>query len=516
MGLGRRLAVLANGVEGKDALEMRRAAQLLALALALDPVNQKARKLLGQFERGNHRANQDPKAGEAREWIRRTHAWLVSAEVGDDGHALAACVTDVLNPEPGAGGAAESGAWAGWVAEVSKFEDVRQPEPLAVVVPKKSETPEIQLSSASVSVPLWRMVEKSEPPEWKLGLSTLVMSGNPKPAGKAKQEGFSLVIGNPEVNRKPSAEVGPLLRLLRGRQGDLPSGATVGPKGKSQSFSAAAAVLASAALTGVEPKGTIIGLVDASGKLALPDNYWEQLRSLAPAEGSRVVLPASAAVDLPSLLAMGNPEFFMNYQVLLAKDFKQLLELSAQQPDGAVRKAISNFEAIQVEGNGRQTAPFVARTSVRRALTELAQAAPFHASARMLAVQGAGDRPSYVSRRVLLAELRIALEPMQWLVAHGQNPFKPDQQKKISETFETCRSAVEQLLRISEKADHATLEQALEMLASIRALYRASRSRSDAEEGQMSTAEDISYIAFLRARKNLMAKLSPAAVKADE
>ncbi len=524
MDLGGRLAVFADAVEGEDAGEMRRAAQLLALSLALDPVNPTARKVLREFKEGIHHAYRDPKAGDDRDWIDRTRKWLGSGEAGGDGNALAACVADAMNPESDAG--ADSGAWTSWVAEISMFEDVLQPEEPAVVAQSESKAPKIQLLAASVTVPLWKVVADSEPPVWELALSTLVMSATEKPVGEAKKESFTLVLGNPQVNRNPSAEVGPLRRLLRDKAAKLPDGATVTisspelaavvPKRKHQSFSAAAAVLASAALTGEEPTGTIIGQVDASGKLTLPNDYWEQLRSLSAGDSSRLILPAAAAEDLPSLLVMGDPGFFMDHQVLLAKDFKQLLELSAKKAGGAVGQSISSFSGIQKQGSGRLAGPFVARTSVRRALTELAQTAPFHASARMLAVQGAGDRPSYVSRRVLLAELRMALEPMQWLVAHGQNAFTPDQQKKIGETSEICRSAVEQLQRISEKADQPTLVQALEMLTSIRGLYRSSRSRSDAEEGQMSSAEVMSYNAFLRARKNFLEKLGPASVKSEE
>ncbi len=526
MGLGERLAVLADAVDGKDAAESRRASQLLALSLALDPVNQRARKLLRQFKRGDHAANRAENADDARKWIQATRGWLASDVAGTDGHALAACLADVLANEGDADGAAETGAWAAWVADLSKFQDVPKPEPVAAVVAEVVEKPRIQLDSASVAVPLWRIVEKSEPPQWQLALSTLVMSGKWQATEDSSKQRFSLVIGNPEVNPRPTAVVGPLLQLLRATHGDLPRGVRVKisspeldaaePTKKRQRFSAAAAVLASAALTGIEPTGTIIGQVDASGEFTLPADYWEQVRSLAPNEALRLILPAAAEEDLPSLLVTGEPAFFMNHEVLLARDFKQLLELSAKQPVGSVGQATTSFRAIQGQAKGRQLGSFVASPNVRRALTELAQTAPFHASARILAIQGAGDRPSYITRRVLLAELRIALEPMQWLVDHGQTGFTPAQQKKIGQTFETCRSAVEQLRRYSEKGDHSAIDQTLEMLASIRALDRASRTRSDTEKGQMSSLESGSYSAFLRARKQLSKKLDPASGQAEE
>jgi hypothetical protein len=527
MALAERLAVLADAVNGKDAEETRRAAQLLALSRALDPVNKRARKILGKFEAGDHRASDGLGTDEARDWIRQTQAWLASSEAGADGHVLASCLADVLALRANEGAVPEAGAWTDWIAEVPEFEEISLADPVRERVPEVAEVPGIRLDSASVSVPLWKIVEKSQPARWKLGLSWLMMSGTWQPVENPKRQQFSLVIGDSKVNRLPAAEVAPLLlRLLGTTNGDLPNGATVRisspelltvlPRTKSQPFSAAAAVLVSAALTGTEPTGTIIGLVDASGKLTLPDGYWEQLNCLAPDQAPRVILPAAAAADLPSLLAMGKPEFFMDHEILLADDFEQLLELSAKTPKMPVQQAISSFGDILTQGKDRQPGAYVARSSVRRVLADLTQAAPFHASARMLAIQGAGDRPSYITRRVLFGELKIALEPAQWLVDHGQTAVTPAQQKQISVTLETCRSAVAQLLRYSEKADHPAIEQALEMLIPMRTLDRVSRSRTGNDDDGMSAAESAAYKAFLTAWKEFMEKLDPAAERLEE
>ena len=62
----------------------------------------------------------------------------------------------------------------------------------------------------------------------------------------------------------------------------------------------------------------VLGRVDENGALTLPKSFWEQMLALGPGNGKRLVLPASAAGWLPSLLAIGKPGIFMDYEVLLA------------------------------------------------------------------------------------------------------------------------------------------------------------------------------------------------------
>lgn len=532
MHLSEGLAVMADDLGGGDAAGRRRAAQLLALSVALDPVNKRARVLLDQFQTGDHRPNHNPRVAEAKDLMERSKKWLSSSEVGDDGQDLARCLEDLMVADSDAESKSETGKWDGWVPTVSAYEDVKPPAPPVETLPETPEEPEVQgthgvkLSSASVSVPLWKKVTGDDAPQWRLRLSKLVMSGS-SGAGEAENEShMPLVIGNPEVNRKLGADAAILWKLLRSKHDDLPSGVRVRitspelemewPKSRRQAFDAAAAVLASAAFTGVEPAGTIIGQVDASGRYFLPDGYWEQLRSLTPKEAPRVILPADAADDLPSLLAMGAPGFFMDHEVLLAKDFEQLLALSAKKPDDATQRAFSEFQSLRSQAKGVEVGPYVAKPGVRKLFADLAQMAPYHASARMLAVQGAGDRPSYNTRRVLAGELLIALEPTRWLVDHGDKEFSRDDQKKVGETIEVCRTAVEQLRRYAEKSDQPLLDQALAMLASARALDRAMRPRSDDEEWETKRMIFEAHKDFLRQRMEFMSKLSPASKDSNE
>ena len=97
-----------------------------------------------------------------------------------------------------------------------------------------------------------------------------------------------------------------------------------------QSISAAAAVLAGAAVSGSEPDATILGVVDESGAYKLSTGFWSQLQALGSGDGGRLILPAAAAEYLPSMLALERPELFLEYEVLLAADFPELAPLFRQ------------------------------------------------------------------------------------------------------------------------------------------------------------------------------------------
>ncbi len=526
---------LADGLKGETAKERRGAAQLLGLSLALDPVNTGARELLNRFAEGNHRMVDNLlKVQETRDRIQELLGWLETDAAGADGQALAGCLKDALAISEFAdenGGPTEIpkevGKWAGWIPELARYEE--KPTVNASDQPSSTESdgpekPAIPLASAMVTVPLWRANVKSTPPTWKMVLSELKMTAAESLDDASGKPQLRLVIGDAEKNPRAAAARGPILKMIRKLYDKLPESlsvtlesddlATTWPKSKSQPFSAAAAVLASAAVTGREPSGTILGEVDEAGNYSLPASYWLQLRSLPSGGAPRVILPAAAASDLPSILAMGDPRFFLDHEILLAKDFQQLLDLSAAEPDATTKAVHNTFKEIREKAGTSSLGPYLASPAVRRRLTELAQAAPYHYSARLLAIQGAGDRPTFIARNVLISELLVALEPMDWLVKRGREPFNVIEVDQLGATFESCRSEVEKLLRFTDKSDRQPVETVLEMVALIRTLDRASRTRPDSSGNNM--AQQTAYTAFLKSAKETLGLLDPAAAADTE
>ena len=121
LALSNHLCVLAQAQGGETPADRRVCAQMLALALALQPGYADARRLLETFAKSEPKPKSDTKQLEAA----RSHAWQLLdwlATAGADSQALAACLSDVLVvAEPKHPGAearrkqGEQGAWSGWV-----------------------------------------------------------------------------------------------------------------------------------------------------------------------------------------------------------------------------------------------------------------------------------------------------------------------------------------------------------------------------------------------------------------
>ncbi len=489
--LSRQLVGLAQGLAADTAVHRRTAAQMLALATALDPGNAKARELVAELQMGTHRAVADDESLEkSRADVWQFLAWLKTPEAGAQGQALAACLTDVIlvsdpkNPRAEALGAVgPQGAWTGWIPELSAYEArkiVQTPPPGDAAV-----KPGILLAKAQVFTPLWKQPKKTTNMSWILAPAPLQMS-----ATTVTTDGetpFSLVVGTPSVS-ETHPELNPLLlQILEKHHGKLPADATVtiGSEAfatsvlskKPQSITAAAAVLASSAISGREPDATIIGLLDETGAFTLPRDFWNQLQSLGTGTGGRLILPSAAAEFLPSMLALEQPRIFFEYEVMLASNFNELLDRTAKTPDGSLAKIAGQFREIREKGASQPMGQFMSNPFIRRRLAEMAQEAPYHYSAKMLAVQGAGNRPAFIPRTILTAELRRAIEPLEWLVKRPVAVFVDAEIDLLGSTYATCHGRIEQLLRYAEKSDRELAAKVQDMVTTVRTLERAAKSR---------------------------------------
>jgi hypothetical protein len=280
-----------------------------------------------------------------------------------------------------------------------------------------------------------------------------------------------------------------LRNLLTARNELIPAGARVrinsrefelaAQAGRPRPVAAAAAVLASAAVTGREPDATILGGVDAEGNLMLTRDFWEQLRAFDKSSGHRLVLPAAARELLPSMLAMERHDFFIQHEVLLAKDFNELLDLTAKEPPPAMAAARAKFADIRSRGAGQDVRSYLANRFVRQRLEELCREAPWHASAEMLYTQASGNRPRTVSRAVLAAELHHAIEPMAWIPQTKDRELTQRELKSLEGMHDLYRQRIDPLNRVAERLDNDLLEQARLLSVALRTLERAPRTRGE-------------------------------------
>jgi hypothetical protein len=505
-GLSKNLEMLARGLNAESPADHRGAAQMLALALALDPANARARELVSEYQENRHKPVADAdKLEKSRARIWQYITWLETPEAGSQGQALAACLKDVIvisdpkNPKaPALREAGEKGAWAGWVPaisayepkELAKIDDPAKPAPEIAPEPEK----EILLENAQVHTMLWRMTGKGEAANWSLAAAPLQMTAKKivKTDAGGDQQGeqpFMISIGSTQDGGSMGQLGFPLRALLKNHHGNLPPGVMVTITSKElensfeskkrQSISAAVAVLASSAITGREPDAIIIGQVDETGAFKLPTSFWDQLQSLGKGSGQRLVLPAEAAAYLPSVLALETPGFFMDHEVLLAADFKQLINLSSKTPEGPLATATAEFRKIRERLGTQDVRQYITNTFVKQRLAAVLQDAPTHFSAKMLLIQAAGNRPTLVSRPVLAAEIRRALDPMAWLLKFQNRSSEIPEGSRIGQTYELCRDRVDALERYAEKNDRTLVEHARTLVTSIRTLDRATRTRGE-------------------------------------
>ena len=532
-GLSKQLEILARGLDGQSPEDRRGAAQMLALAMALDPGNERVRQLIAAYQAGTHSADAaSDQLERARARVWQSIGWLETADAGPEAQALAACLKDVIilsdpkHPKAAAlRDAGEKGRWAGWIAAqdafkpgkpdaemadsantTDPFETADEPDP-SDTTPPENDNPvgTIRLTQAKVTTLLWQKSGTADSAKWTLAPLPLAMSASRPPASTvpadtpegsagegqdpAALERFSVHVGGASASGAFELTNRMLESLLKNRHGSLPRGGQISigsrefqkswESNKKQSITAAAAVLADSAITGTEPDAIVLGQVDETGAFKLPSGFWDQLQSLGKGSGKRLVLPAEATALIPSILALEKPEFFIEYEVLLAENFSQLAAFAAKDPQGDLASPLGKFREIREKAGTMDVRQYIANSFVRQRLAAVLQEAPSHVSAKMLLIQAAGNRPTLVARSVLAAELRRAILPVQWLFQTQDHQFVGSELEKVSSTYESSRSKVDALLRYAEKNDRSLVENTQEMVIAIRSIDRASRARGE-------------------------------------
>jgi hypothetical protein len=497
--LAQQLEALARANPLSSAPASRQAAQLIALSTALDPSNKNVRYLIVDLQLGNHNPQAETSSLlEFRAAILRTIRWLETESAGAASQALAKCLTDVVMPVDSKNSQplVEQGAWQEWVPSVAVYaaEELQSPSEKNSQPDAKSPNvaDELALQAAQVSTVLW-IRDSTQKPPGKVSLGSGILEMKAQRLAPEQVENMDFVITIMGANHQPEmAElVHSLINLLGTRQPKLPRGWQVMIGGedlkksltteKPQCISAAAAVLASAAITGREPDATILGLVDEAGVLTLPANFWDQLDSLASSGGKRLILPAAAAEILPAMLALERPGFFFDHEVVLATNFQEMCDLAAKKLDDSARGSSQKFQEIRSKWSSQSVGGYVANTYVRKRLEDIVRQTPNHFSARMLAIQGAGNRPSIVPKQVMLQQLARVVESLGSMIRQGNLQRRPAAAAtllSLNDTYEKSRLELLRLERLVDKSERKLFSEVQQAVELIRPLERALKSRS--------------------------------------
>ncbi len=541
--LSKSLTFLPGNTPLTGAPERRAAAQSLALALALDPANSAAREQLASLAEGGNVGPVEPAAltrAAARIW--HFHAWLSTPEAGDDGNSLASLISDTasyLDPtHPGADALrkTELGDWDDWVAPLSAFEETKlaanDTDPFADIEPDKMEnTPAetnagiaIRLTQAKVGAVLIGKTQTETTSSPRPAVISLSASSGEELAPDGEKVPFNLIF--PLGSEMETTVAAPVLSALKEIHGGLPEtgGLTLSTDNPAMltnprnhaNLTGPALVLANAALTGKPTGATVIGRLGAGNKIVLPDYFWRHLTALDKGPGGRLILPAKSQDFLSALLAFENPEFFLKYEVLTASTTADFLELSAAEQSEKNAEISARFAEIRDKAPASSVGSYLANRFVRQRLEEIVAEAPYHASARMLAIQGSGERPRTPSREILASEVWRAVDPIHATTQIQIGLAEPAMLNAIDQVYESSKAEVDRLERYADIRDRDLVEKARNLTSSLRSLSRALRSRDSlGEKYQEVQAAHAELVAADLAFRNEFARISGQPLEAE-
>jgi hypothetical protein len=410
----------------------RNIAKLLALALGLDPGNPVARKTIEALSTNQALENKrDIDTRALTKMIQNHINWLQSPEAGPDGNLLATCLIDAWPYAASNRPDQESPIWDGWIPALASYEAavLETPPP----IPDTDADPAVRLAEGSIDT----MLAKPEIlwlDTWTPTLSTLTMRASiVKPEKdsesddgkiKPKSRPFQLQVmvaedGNPLKNLNQS-----LKSALTAVHGTLPENLVVritSPDFKTLSdlkhwpqvrtASAAALVLANAAVTGVPPDATVLGEITERGYTKSPDS-WRQLQVVSGASPRKIIVPAEMMPEIEAFLALEKPEILFKHQFLAAANIPDLLSISQQVPDPATQDAMARFTEIQSKIGRQDLRIYIGNRFIKQRLEEIARICPAHLSAKLLFIQASGKRPTEAARQIIAAEIATSLQPL--------------------------------------------------------------------------------------------------------
>ncbi len=406
------VAQLPSENEGPSTL--RRAAQILGLALALDPGNRLARDWITKLGDGEELPTGDPPGFSARGV--EAAQWLASPEAGEQAAVFIGYLHDVLRDEAGT----EEADWTGWVAATNAFEDPPDAEEEIGPPEEKSQAP-------TGPVPKLARIGIRVPVQWGGDHGVTLLTLNLHAYAAPEGEPSPVLLKIPAmIQKKP----GPLQAQARqwidghfGKTGKPPvrfdysvaEATTLQPR-STAAVPAAALLLAHAAFAGHEIEAAdavVLAAVAADGSLTTPPLFWDILRGLPDGGGARLIVPAAAAEMLPAMLTLDRSEFFLEHQVLTANSLEEAVALAGGQEVPGLAEAETLFHDVR-EGKGTRSAgSYFALNATRQKLLRAASLHPAHASARLLALRGTSQWPRRLSREMYAREIRAAVMSLE-------------------------------------------------------------------------------------------------------
>ena len=457
--LSQHLATLAAvPLSTENAAHNRALAQLLALSLQLNPVNQQARRLLKQHQRGMEPPQfTKEQSSKSQEKVQEIARWLLSPSSGLTGRQLAQLIIDplrTLHPElPVCQEIKPEGEAARWqnvvppitafiirnqfFAEESKVPGKKEPKrktttdsfPTQETEDQPSlPIPQVPTIPLRLSTPL-SVIQSAQRLHYQLAELSLTFSPLAPPKVNAEEED--------ENSSEPSflflpAIAGDLSESLNKR---ILSALLMKwkhfPKNKqatvrvdklryqtqnTQTLSGPLALLCHAAFSGttLRPNLFVVGEIDSNGNFLLPPWGWNYFCEAFPKEapkGGRILVPRQAEEQLRALLTVQRPEIFVQWEVFTVDNLTEALAHS--RTDGlnpAQIEASRLFAEFQDLARTNGLKSLSVDPHVREHLHEILRRCPNHLSAKMMLLGGSNNEPKILAGNTLAVPLQSVLD----------------------------------------------------------------------------------------------------------
>ena len=455
--------------------QTRATAQLLALAIRLNPANRSALET-DKSLRAGHAV--DAFRGDINQPLRQAWGiadWLLDPDAGAGGKALGSLIVDalaVVNPRnPLAKLHDPEGEPERWKQVLPSLEAYRRipeqeppPQPVAPP-PPPVERPPILLGRATTKTPLFLLDGDRRRSLRIVPLSMKVME-------PPKADILTFDLDPDTVSPDIATARANVRKVLEQRWPDLPirrvaqisTGGEHYAPNNGQAISGPAALLMHSAMTGkaLRPGVTLVAEIASDGSLIRPLESWNYLRALRLAPGGRLLVPPEFEPELRAMIALEDPAFFLRWEVLIVSSIDTALNLASENSDPAGLAATSElYEELREVGRDKDVGQLCVNAKVRERLSEIASRAPFHYSAKMLLVQGdAALRPTRVEREVAGRILRSALEPVSRI---SQLALSQLSAKRLLTTGEATSAEIARFSKFISPADKDLLQEAQEV-----------------------------------------------------
>jgi hypothetical protein len=466
--ISKHLVVIACRKQDDRAEQRRASAQLLALAMRLDPTNRKIRETDKTFSEGKkpNEAKND-QVVQAKSTLRFYHKWLASPDAGKDANLLASLLSDATKtldqqtrnqpdtadwsevlpaiqapPRPKPPSGSQPKKTEKNITELPK--PAPQPAvlgaqfhlpqllvhaPLTIEIKKKYTRPRVPTETyyryiAKNSItPIEIEISKSATAKDKLNqentpkdTNTLTFKFSPRLVEENRNP--TTVPALLETPQKPTTSqkiTYTLKTLLQSRHSTLPASnvsikLSQGRYALSNylAITAPLAIMLEASATNQPLRNDIhiCAAINAQGELRQPNNFWEQFQLLRKSErGGRLIVAAESNDLMMQSLVFGHPEFFTRWEIFTAETLDQAMELAPKTNPKNITDASELFRTIQELTQKSKVTQIAVNSAVRNRLSEIMRLAPNHLSSKALLIQGSPNRPSRLNDLALAHEL---------------------------------------------------------------------------------------------------------------